>query len=206
MTVTRRQVMNELIMELDKTKLDHTEDNFAEMCDLVVHQWKSVAQTDLDRGYATGEYRNSIHRESVRATRAEGGNRGGWKSRAVTYDPIAHLLEYGTGPDEPPKEGTWFGKDGRWHTTGKTPTPAFGIAAQVEHSMNSTFAKRGKKRKRPAEGYDPIHRGDRPTNEELFHKWAAANPEAADRYASNRTAASITKSWLRYSDKTGYGK
>ena len=185
MTVTRAQLMNELMLELDKTRLDHTEDNFAEMCDQVVSEWKSVAQMNLDRGYATGEYRNSIHRESIRATRAEGANRGGWKSRAVTYDEIAHLIEYGTGPDQDGKAGSWFGKDGRWHTTPNTPTPAFGIAAEVEHAMNSTFAKRGRKRARQA-SYEPINRGERPTNEELFHEWEAANPEAAAKYAAGR--------------------
>lgn len=186
MTVTRKQIMNELFMELDKTRLDHTEDNFAEKCDEVVFQWKSVAQSDLDRGYATGEYRNSIHRESIRATRAEGGNLGGWKSRAVTYDPIAHLLEYGTGPDDESTPGSWFSvKDGRWHTTPNTPTPAFGIAAEVEHSMNSTFAKQGRKRARQ-DSYEPIDRGGRPTNQEIFAQWQADNPEAAQRYMDNR--------------------
>ena len=202
MSVTRKQVMNELAMELDRTRLDRTEDNFADMCDEVVFHWKSIAQANLDRGYATGEYRNSIHRESVRATRAEGGNRGGWKSRAVTYDEIAHLLEYGTGPDQDGKEGSWFSiKDGRWHRTANTPTPAFGLAAEVEMDMNSTFAKRGRKRNPPAGGYPAIDRGDRPTNQELFAEWSAANPEAAERYADRRTATSIRNSWLRYSDK-----
>jgi hypothetical protein len=168
--------MNELAMELDKTRLGHTEDNFADICDEVVFHWKSVAQTNLDRGYATGEYRNSIHRESVRATRAAGGNAGGWKSRAVTYDPIAHLLEYGTGPDQDGKEGVWFGKDGRWHKTANTPTPAFGIAAEVEMDMNSTFAKQGKKRRRQG-SYPAIDRGSRPTNNELYQEWAEANPD-----------------------------
>lgn len=201
MTVTRKQIMNELIMELDKTKLDHTEDNFAEKCDEVVVHWKSVARDDLNRGYATGEYRNSIHRETIRATRANGGNLGGWKSRAVTYDPIAHLLEYGTGPDDESTPGSWFSvKDGRWHTSSLTPTPAFGIAAEVEHSMNSTFAKQGRKRARQA-SYEPIDRGDRPTNQQVFAEWEANNPEAAERYRNNRTSASIAKSWLRYSDK-----
>ena len=187
MTVTRTQIMNEIYMELDKTKLDHTEDNFREICDQVVNEWKSNATLYLDSGYATGEYRASIHRETIRATRAEGGNRGGWKSRAVTRDPIAHLLEYGTGPDEPPKEGSWFSiKDNRWHTTGKTPTPAFGLAAMVENSFNSTWPKRGRKRKPPPGGYDSIDRGNRPTNEELFHEWEAANPEAAAKYAERR--------------------
>lgn len=200
MTVTRKQIMNELYLELDKTRMDNTEDNFAAMCDEVVFNWKVAATRELDRGYSTGEYRNSIHRESVRATRAEGGNRGGWKSQAVTYDPIAHLLEYGTGVDQE-GEGSWFGKDGRWHTTPNTPTPAFGLAAQVEHDMNSTFAKRGKKRRRPAGGYPAINRGDRPTNQEVFADWEANNPEAAERYRNNRTDASITRSWLRYSDR-----
>ena len=201
MTVTRAQMMNEIYMELDKTRLDNTEDNFREICDEVVFNWKMAATRELDRGYATGEYRSSIHRETIRATRAQGGNRGGWKSRAVTYDEIAHLIEYGTGPDTQ-GEGSWFSvKDGRWHTTANTPTPAFALAAQIENDYNSTVAKRGRKRRRPARGYTAIDRGNRPTNEEIFHEWEAANPEAAERYRNNRTAASITKSWLRWSDR-----
>lgn len=171
MSVTRRQVMNELAMELDKTRLDHTEDNFAAICEQVVFHWKSLAEIELNRGYSTGEYRDSIHRESVRATRAAGGNRGGWKSRAVTYDEIAHLLEYGTGPDEPPKEGVWFGKDGRWHKTGNTPTPAFGLAAQVELDFNDTFAKQGRRRRRSS--YPRINRGNRPTNADRAAQYEA---------------------------------
>lgn len=193
--------MNELAMELDKTRLDHTEDNFAQMCDAVVYHWKSLADDYLDRGYATGEYRNSIRRESIRATRAEGGNRGGWKSRAVTYDEIAHLLEYGTGPDQDGKQGSWFSvKDGRWHTTPNTPTPAFGLAAQVEMDMNSTFARRGRRRARKA-SYPHINRGKRPTNQEIFANWEAENPEAADRYRERRSPAALSRLWIRYSDQ-----
>jgi hypothetical protein len=190
--------MNEIAMELDRTKLDHTEDNFADICDQVVNEWKNNARIYLDRGYATGEYRNSIHRESIRATRANGGNQGGWKSRAVTYDEIAHLLEYGTGPDQE-GEGSWFSvKDGRWHTTPNTPTPAFGLAAEVENSFNSTWPKAPKGR-----GNDraPINRGNRPTNQEVFAQWEADNPDAAESYRNNRTSASITRSWLRHSDR-----
>lgn len=176
MTVTRRQMMNEIMMELDKTKLDHTEDNFKAICDQVVDEWKDYADMYLDRGYATGEYRNSIHRKTIRATRANGGNRGGWKSQAVTYDEIAHLIEYGTGPD---KKGTgvWF-KDGKWYKSKNTPTPAFGIAAQVEHAFNSTFAKRGKKIRE--DSYTPINRGSRPTNQQLAAEWKANNPTDGD--------------------------
>lgn len=165
MSVTRTQIMNELMMELDKTELGHTKDNFKHICDQVVAHWKGLATDYLDRGYATGEYRDSIHRKSVRATKAEGGNKGGWKSAAVTYDEIAHLLEYGTGPDKK-GVGVWFDKDGKWHKSPKTPTPAFGIAAQVEMDMNEgTRAKRGKRIRK--KNYRPINRGQRPTNQEL---------------------------------------
>ena len=170
MSVTRVQVINELAMELDKTKLDHTEDNFKEICDSVVFHWKSVAERYLNRGWATGEYRDSIHRETIRATRAQGGNRGGWKSRAVTFDEIAHLLEYGTGPDKK-GVGVWFGKDGKWHKSPKTPTPAFGLAAEVEMDFNSTLAKRGKKIRKA--GYPSISRGGRPTNQDRKEQFDA---------------------------------
>lgn len=171
MSVTRRQVMNELAMELDKTRLGHTEDNFAFICEQVVLHWKSLAEIELNRGYATGEYRDSIHRESVRATRAAGGNRGGWKSRAVTYDEIAHLLEYGTGIDKK-GVGVWFGKDGRWHKTRNTPTPAFGLAAQVEMDFNGTRARRGARRGR-RRNYPSINRGGRPTNQDRADQYEA---------------------------------
>lgn len=170
MSVTRRQVMNEIYMELDKTRLDHTEDNFARICDAVVLHWKSLAHDYLDSGYATGEYRDSIHRKTVRATRAEGGNAGGWKSEAVTYDEIAHLLEYGTGPDKK-GVGVWFDKDGTWHKSPKTPTPAFGIAAQVEMDFNGTRARRGRRIRR--KHYPSIDRGLRPTNQERAAQYAA---------------------------------
>lgn len=183
MSVTRLQIMNEIMMELDKTKLDHTEDNFADICDQVVAEWKHYATIYLDRGYATGQYRNSIKRKTIRATRAEGGNRGGWKSQAYTDDPIAHLIEYGTGPDQE-GVGSWFGKDGRWHTTPDTPTPAFGIAAEVENSFNSTWPK-GPQRSRGGP-FSPIDRGKRPSPQDVFAQWELDNPEAAEKYRNNR--------------------
>jgi hypothetical protein len=190
--------MNEIAMELDRTRLDHTEDNFKDICDTVVFNWKVAATRELDHGYATGEYRNSIRRETIRATRDNGGNRGGWKSRAVTHDPIAHLLEYGTGPDQE-GVGSWFSvKDGRWHTTPNTPTPAFGLAAQVENDFNSTWPKSSGVKGGP---YEAIDRGERPTPQDVFAQWESDNPEAAEKYRNNRTAASIARSWLRYSDR-----
>jgi len=169
--------MNELAMELDRTKLGHTEDNFKAVCDQVVVHWKSLAERYLDSGYATGEYRDSIHRETVRATRAQGGNRGGWKSRAVTYDEVAHLIEYGTGKDKK-GVGVWFDKSGEWRKSPKTPTPAFGIAAQVELDFNETIAKRGKRQRR--ESYPSINRRTQPeglrlTNQERAELYAAGD-------------------------------
>lgn len=162
MPVNRHQLINELEVKL----LDDDEitDNVADVGRQVEFHWKWLANDYLDAGYATGEYRASIHRESVRATRAEGGNRGGWRTRVVTFDPIAHLLEYGTGPDKH-GTGSWFGKDGEWHTSPDTPTPAFALAATVERDMSGTIAARGNRKIRNYKFPFPvISRGGRPTN------------------------------------------
>lgn len=162
MPVNRHQLINELEVKLLND--DEITDNVADIGRQVEFHWKWLAKDYLDAGYATGEYRASIHRESVRATRAQGGNRGGWRTRVVTHDEIAHLLEYGTDVDTH-GVGSWFGKDGEWHRSPNTPTPAYAFAAQVERDMSDTLSRKGRVRnlKFP---FPVIDRGNRPTNSE----------------------------------------
>lgn len=162
MPVNRHQLINELELKLLNDK--EIDDNMAAVGYQVEFHWKGLAKIHLDAGYATDEYHDSIHRESVRATRAQGGNRGGWATRVVTYDEIAHLLEYGTGPDTH-GVGSWFGKDGQWHRSPNTPTPAFALAARAEADMSETLSGKGKIRNLRFP-FPSIDRGNRPSNNE----------------------------------------
>lgn len=153
MPVNRHQLMNELELKLSN---DHeAQDAFADVGRQVERHWKSLAPKPGQRyapgkgGYATGAYEASIHRESVRATGSlKGtGNRGGWHTRVLTYSPIAHFLEYGTGPDDAPNYpkppnsgGHWTDLEGEEHWWWNTPTPAFAFAADAEMSFSSTMS------------------------------------------------------------------
>ena len=146
MSVRRKQIMNELSLKLinDAEPADDT----ADFADRVAFHWKGIAELELDAGYATGEYVNSIRRESVQGRRPKGSKNaagkkvGGqfvWHSRVVTYDEKAHLLEYGTGPDDAPNwpkppnnGGHWYDTEGVYHYYWKTPTKAYNFAGQTE--------------------------------------------------------------------------
>lgn len=146
MPVTRRQVMNELKLEL--TNDSDVADDVADVGDQVVFHWRSLARAELDAGYATGEYENSIHRVSTRGRRAKGsvnaagkkiGGQFMWHTKVVTYDEKAHFIEYGTKADDapnwpkPPKnKGHWEDLDGGFHWYWKTPTRAYNLAGQTE--------------------------------------------------------------------------
>lgn len=146
MPVTRKQIMNELSLELVNNA--ELADDTADVGDQVANQWRSLARIWLTSGYATGEYENSIHRESERGRRAKGsvnaagkkiGGQFVWHSRVVTHDEKAHLIEYGTGPDDapnwpkPPKNrGHWYDTEGVYHYYWKTPTKAYALAAKTE--------------------------------------------------------------------------
>lgn len=162
MPVKRHQLINEL--ELKLLNDSEVDDNMADAGRQVEFHWKSLARRTLTAGYATLEYEESIQRETVRRTKAQGGNRGGWATRVVTYDEIAHLLEYGTGPDKH-GVGSWFGKDGQWHRSPDTPTPAFALAAEAEADMDGTLSGKGEIRNMKFP-FPSISRGNRPTNNE----------------------------------------
>lgn len=146
MPVTRKQVMNELTLHL----IDDGDvaDDVADVGDQVEWHWKGLAEIELNAGYATGEYVNSIHRVSTRGRRAKGsvnaagkkvGGQFVWHTKVVTEDKKAHLIEYGTGPDDapnwpkPPKnKGHWYDTKGEYHWFWKTPTKAYNLAGQTE--------------------------------------------------------------------------
>ncbi len=146
MPVTRKQIMDELSAELINS--GDIADDFAAVGDQVEFHWKSIARDNLDAGYATGEYVNSIHRVSTRGRRAKGsvnaagkkiGGQFVWHTKVVTHDEKAHLLEYGTAPDDapnwpkPPKNGGhWYDTEGEYHWHWNTPTKAYNFVGTVE--------------------------------------------------------------------------
>jgi hypothetical protein len=145
MPVNRHQLMNEL--ELSCANDPDVADDVADVADMVVFHWQGLAQIELDAGYATGAYEASIHRESEQgrhpkgARNAAGKKIGGqfrWHSKAVTYSPIAHFIEYGTLPDDAPNYpkppnagGHWIDTEGEEHFWWNTPTRAYALAAQT---------------------------------------------------------------------------
>lgn len=150
MPVNRHQLMNELETKLVNDREAY--DDFADVARQVEFHWKAIVTKPGEHyapgkgGYSTGEYRESIHRETVRgrapkgARNARGQKIGGrfvWHSRVVTYSEIAHFLEYGTVADHDPinSQGNWRDTQGKWHKSPYTPTPAFAWAAQVERDF-----------------------------------------------------------------------
>lgn len=146
MPVSRVQLMKELQVHLLNS--GDIADDVADIGDQVEYHWKGLARIELDAGYSTGQYEDSIHRVSSRGRRAKGsvnaaGKRIGgqfyWRTKVVTRDPIAHFIEYGTGPDDapnypkPPKnKGHWTDLDGKLHFWWNTPTRAYNLAGQTE--------------------------------------------------------------------------
>lgn len=147
MAVNRVQLFNEL--EAKMSNDSEAYDDFADIARQVEYHWKAIVTQPGEHyapgkgGYATGEYERSIHRESVKGRHAAGtivggkkvGGRFFWHSRVVTYSPIAHFLEYGTGIDLE-GVGSWQDLEGKWHKSPFTPTPAFAWALQVERDFS----------------------------------------------------------------------
>ena len=136
MPVNRVQLMNELRVKIEKDpEVARKSKEFAEE---VRDYWRHIAprEGDARHPYATGAYRDSIQRFSERGR----GARGWFMYRhwVGTYDPIAHLLEYGTVADAPGGHATWIGLDGKRYFGPNTPTPAFGFAARVAAHFGGT--------------------------------------------------------------------
>jgi hypothetical protein len=152
MAVNRVQLFNELELKLSNDS--EIADDFAEVADDVKFHWQGIAELELDAGYATGAYVASIHRVSERGRHAAGtrnaagkkvGGQFTWHSKVVTYSPIAHFLEYGTGPDDAPNYpkppnagGHWIDTEGNEHFWWNTPTKAYMLAAQTALDFGGT--------------------------------------------------------------------
>lgn len=150
MPVNRYQLMNELGVKL--TNDAKIADDVAAVGDNVVFHWQGLADLYLDAGYATGEYKHSIHRVSERGRHPKGSKNaagksiGGqfvWHTRVLTHNDHAHLIEYGTRPDHPPSGppnypkppkagGHWTDTEGELHFWWNTPTRPYALAAQTE--------------------------------------------------------------------------
>lgn len=139
MPVSRHQLMNELQVKIEddpEVKLQTLK--FAEE---VKEYWKRIAPDSGSAGHpwSTGEYKDSIERI---ATRGKGkGGRFIWHHWVGTFDPIANLLEYGTGPDDVEAGktgGNWIGLDGLHYYGSNTPTPAFAFAARTAIHFGGT--------------------------------------------------------------------
>lgn len=146
MAVRRIQLMDELTLKLIND--GEIADDVADVGDQVEYHWKSLANIELNAGYATGDYENSIHRVSTRGRRAKGsvnaagkkiGGQFMWHTKVVTHSPIAHFIEYGTRPDDAPNYpkppnngGHWIDLEGEKHFWWNTPTRAYNLAGQTE--------------------------------------------------------------------------
>lgn len=143
MSVNRVQLMNELRLKIENDA--EAKRDFKVFCDEVKDYWQHLAPDGptSQHPWSTGAYHDSIQRFSERDRDSRG--RFMYHHWVATYDPIAHLLEYGTGPDDapnypkPPKAGgNWFDLDGEHHTWWNTPTPAFAFAARTAAHFGGT--------------------------------------------------------------------
>lgn len=77
--------------------------------------------------YEDGHFEDSIHAEKRRERFL---NAGWWPHWWVgSNHPLAHMLEYGTGPDKPGSKSPWGPN---------TPTPEFGTFAKTAHHFKGT--------------------------------------------------------------------
>jgi predicted phage gp36 major capsid-like protein len=90
---------------------------------------RRIALMDMDKGYATGKFVESIH--VARRRNARGQFQAGPAWRVESNDDKANLLEYGTGVDAPGGHATWVDLDGVRHWGPNTPTPAYATFAKT---------------------------------------------------------------------------
>lgn len=152
MAVNRVQLMNELELKLENDREAY--DDTVEVAEMVEFHWKGLAEIELDAGYATGAYKESIHRVADQHRQPKGardpsgkaiGGRFLYHHKVVTYSPIAHFLEYGTPPDDAPNYpkppnagGHWIDTEGEEHFWWNTPTKAYKFAAQTALDFGGT--------------------------------------------------------------------
>lgn len=136
MPVNRAQLMNELQVKIENDQ--QAKRDFKAFAEQVREYWQHLAPRDGDPNHpwATGNYRASIRRFSARDRDARG--RFMYHHWVATFDPIAHLLEYGTVADAPGGHATWIDLDGTRRFGPNTPTPAFGYAARTAAHFGGT--------------------------------------------------------------------
>lgn len=97
---------------------------------------RKIALMDMDKGYATGQFVESIQvkrrrKDFAKDPRARGQFAAGPAWRVESDDDKANLLEYGTGVDAPGGHATWVDLDGVRHWGPNTPTPAYATFAKT---------------------------------------------------------------------------
>lgn len=95
---------------------------------------KELALREMNRGYATGKFVESIKIRRIKR----------WFRKTMpnyelfSDDPIANLLEHGTNSDAPGGHATWIGLDGERHFGPNTPTPAYNTFAKTAFHFRGT--------------------------------------------------------------------
>lgn len=140
-----KELRDEIEMKLRESEEVHRKsDNFANE---VENRWQQIWRSMGPHPYETGAYEASITVIKTYLRERQGrlpkgvwgpnGERPGSYTSETLYSysvgsdhPVAHLIEYGTGPDVN-GVGRWWGLDERWHKTPNTPTRPFHPAAKT---------------------------------------------------------------------------
>lgn len=148
-----KELRDEIEMKLRESEEVHRKsDNFAEE---VERHWRMVWASMGPHPYETGAYEDSItviktFLRNKQGRIPKGMPGAGRYTNEVLYSysvgsdhPVAHLIEYGTGPDIN-GVGRWYGphkKTGKmgWHKTPNTPTRAFHPAAKTVLHFHGTM-------------------------------------------------------------------
>lgn len=143
-----RELRDEIRMKLLNDQEVRVRSN--EFAESVAWRWKDIWSAMGPHPYETGAYEDSItvYKRFLRNKQGripKGMPGAGRYTNEVLYSydvgtdhPVAHLIEYGSGPDIN-GVGRWFGLDGHWHKTPNTPTPAFAPAAATVASFHGTM-------------------------------------------------------------------
>jgi hypothetical protein len=125
------------LREIDDAILDGIEDNgelrraLDDFVDDIHTTWVNIWVASGPHPYSTGEYLAHIKKEKLSKwyrmhVRNYLKRHMGMPIGMVYNDsPIAHFVEYGTGPDKPGGHATWIGLDGVRRFGPNTPTPEY---------------------------------------------------------------------------------
>lgn len=148
--ISFQKLRDEIIMKLEHDQEVRVKSN--EFANSVAWRWVDIWRSMGPHPYETGDYEDSIvvikrflRERQGRVPKGHPSGRGGQWTKEVLYaysvgtdNDHAHLIEYGSGPDIN-GIGRWFGLDGRWHKSPKTPTPPFAPAAATAASFGGTM-------------------------------------------------------------------